>query len=197
MSKIKLSVIGINPSNVQSGAFTLFLRIGETDSYLRVIIGIAEAQSIAIMLQGLKSPRPLFHDVVKSLCNEFCLVLKEVYIYQLIDNVFFSKLILSDGKREVEIDSRTSDAVALAMRFACPIVTNDSVIKASDEIWKVDEDADNDIDEETKSDSDDNDLIHLSTEEIKNRLKEALDVEDYEKASQLRDELKKREQTNL
>lgn len=192
MSKIKLSVIGINPSNVQSGAFTLFLRIGETDSYLRVIIGIAEAQSIAIMLQGLKSPRPLFHDVVKSICNEFCLVLKEVYIYQLIDNVFYSKLILSDGKRDVEIDSRTSDAVALAMRFACPIFTNESVVQASDEIWKIDEDTEEqNVEEETN-----NDLKHLSTEEIKNRLKDALDVEDYEKASQLRDELKKREQTN-
>jgi bifunctional DNase/RNase len=193
MSKIKLSVIGINPSNVQSGAFTLFLRIGETDSYLRVIIGIAEAQSIAIMLQGIKSPRPLFHDVVKNLCGEFCLVLKEVYIYQLIDNVFFSKLILTDGKREVEIDSRTSDAVALAMRFACPIFTNDLVIQASDEIWKVDEEKE---EEESTDEEADSDLKNLSTEEIKSRIKEALDVEDYERASQLRDELKKREQTN-
>jgi uncharacterized protein len=196
MNKVKLEVIAISQSQGQSGAYTVFLQDILSKKQLRIIIGAAEAQSIAFALENIKPPRPLTHDVFKNFCDAFSIKIIEVYITQLVDNVFYAKLICSDEHKLIDIDSRTSDAIAMALRFDCPIYTNELVLKTANEIeYNISNEKtkkDDTSKEESSSKSKKNEYEFFALEELEEMLQEAIENEDYEKASRIRDEIKKR-----
>lgn len=197
MDKIKLEVIAISQSHGQTGAYTLYLQDQVSKKQLRIIIGAAEAQSIAFALENIKPPRPLTHDVFKKFAESFSITITEVIITKLVENVFYAKLICSNGKKILEIDSRTSDAIALAIRFDCPIYTNDAVLKIANEIeYNITTEREKQSNQTLENDDsvnvESNDYEFHSLEELEELLNEAINNEDYEKASKIRDEIKKR-----
>jgi bifunctional DNase/RNase len=164
-----------------------------------IIVGGFEAQAIAIQLEGLKPPRPLTHDLFYNFATTFKISLVEVIIYKLEEGVFHSKLICDNGKGAIEIDTRTSDAIALALRFKCPIFTTEEILDKSGIILEFDEekksfttegraDKDFDISEEKVNEE----LADLENSDLKKLLEEAVKNENYEKASVIRDELNRR-----
>lgn len=130
MKKIKLDIVGLSYSQTQSGAYALVL--GETKGQRRlpIIIGGFEAQAIAIRIK-MTSSRPLTHDLFKSFADNFKITIKEVLIYNLVEGIFFAKLLCSNGEEDLEIDARTSDAIALAVRFQCPIFTYEFILSSA------------------------------------------------------------------
>ncbi len=202
MEKIKLEVIGITKSQSQTGAFAVVLEDVAGKRQLPILIGYNEAQSIAIALEHIRPPRPLTHDLFKSFSEAFNINIIEVVISKLSDGVFYSKLVCHDGTRQVEIDSRTSDAIALALRFDCPIFALKAVMETAHNI-EFDEDEKKDNQEENsetaktenKEMTDDVPLSEFekyTLKELNELLKEAIDNEEYERASKIRDEIKKR-----
>ncbi len=199
MNKIKLEVIAISQSHGQSGAYTMFLQEIGGKKQLRIIIGATEAQSIAIAIEKIKPPRPLTHDIFKNITDAFSITITEVVITQLVDNIFYAKLVCTDGFKLIEIDSRTSDAIALAIRYDCPIYTNEVVLNTAHELEhninvekeKVDTSSDEDV---HPADSKKNEFESYSSEELEKLLEAAVANEDYERASKIRDEIKKRKQ---
>lgn len=187
MELIKLKIIGYSHSEFQQGAFALILREEEGNRNLSIVIGSCEAQSIAISLESIKVPRPLTHDLFKSFSQKFKIELSHIYIHKITKGIFHSFLFFIDqnGKEE-KIDSRTSDAVALAIRYKVPIFTNEKVIQAnsSDKISKEK------IKKNNKSKS--NDYSNFSINQLKDKLKKVLLLENYEEAVIIRDELEKR-----
>ena len=131
MKKIRLDIIGLSYSQTQSGAYALVLGEMEGNRRLPIIIGSHEAQSIAIKIVKMTPSRPLTHDLFQSFAEAFGIHLTEVIIYNLIDGIFYAKIICSDGEKELEIDARTSDAVALAVRFGCPIYAYEFIMNAA------------------------------------------------------------------
>jgi|SRR5271157_1682751 len=198
MDKIKLRILGISYSQTQSGAYALILVENEGKRRLPIIIGSFEAQSIAIELENMKPTRPLTHDLFKIVIDTFGITVKEVIIYKFTDGIFYAKLVCSNGSNVVEIDSRTSDAVAIALRMHCPIFTTESIMKAAGIIMddeSTDTKTDNDSEEPVKKDK----THTISTEysgmpldELEELLKAAVEEENYEKASIIRDEIGKR-----
>ena len=128
MKKTKLEIVGLSYSQTQSGAYALVLGEAKGKRRLPIIIGGFEAQAIAIELEKMTPSRPLTHDLFKSFAESFNIDLREVLIYNLVEGIFFAKLICSSGPNEVEIDARTSDAIALAVRFNCPIYTFEFIL---------------------------------------------------------------------
>ena len=195
MKKIKLDIVGLSYSQTQSGAYALVL--GEINGRRRlpVIIGAFEAQAIAIEIEKMTPSRPLTHDLFKSLCGSYSINIQEVIIYNLVDGIFYAKLVCSDGKKTSEIDARTSDAIALAVRFDCPISTYEFILATAGIVIEGNEfvfleNIEAPLDEK-KADS----VIgyaSLTEEELKTRLKDALAEEAYEKAAKIRDELSRR-----
>ena len=203
MSLIKLSIKGISYSQTQTGAYALILSEENGDRKLPIIIAKAEAQSIAIAIEkSIKPPRPLTHDLFKNFADRFSIVVKEVIIHKLVDGVFFSSLVCVRGEEEVLLDSRTSDAVALAIRFEAPIYTYKVILDQAGINLNIEQrDFSSEIsddEEETspvvKSELVEEDLQYskLSIEELKRLQEVAIADEDYEKAARLRDELDKR-----
>ncbi|MGD9976379.1 MAG: bifunctional nuclease domain-containing protein [Bacteroidales bacterium] len=196
MSKVKLSVLGISYSQTQSGAYALVLSEENGSRRIPIIIGGYEAQAIAIQLEGLTPPRPLTHDLFLNFSKAYNINLVEVQIYKLEEGVFFSKLHCDNGTKEIYIDSRTSDAVALALRYGCPIYTTEEIMEKAGitlEIEEVDESGESTKKPEEKStDSFAEQIKRLSVSELKGLLDEAIINEDYEKASRIRDEINKR-----
>jgi len=195
MKKIKLDIVGLSYSQTQSGAYALVL--GEVNGRRRlpIIIGGFEAQAIAIEIEKMTPSRPLTHDLFKSFAQSFSISVQEVIIYNLVDGIFFAKLVCSDGKRNIEIDARTSDAIALAVRFECPIHTYEFIlatagimIEGNDFVFLENIDAPT----EEKSAATSANYGSLSEEELKEKLQQALADEAYEKAAKIRDELSKR-----
>ena len=193
MKRVKLKVMGISYSQTQSGAYALILIEENGERRVPIIIGGFEAQAIVIKLENLDPPRPLTHDLFKKFADEFNVFVSEVMIYKLEEGVFFSKLVCNNGEKEYSIDSRTSDAVALALRFGCPIfITEDILEKAGIKINPTDAGLStaNEIDslfepESTKYDS-------YSDEELYKIIDESVKTEDYERAAAIRDEIEKR-----
>ncbi len=193
MKRVKLKVMGISYSQTQSGAYALILVEENGDRRIPIIIGGFEAQAIVIKLENLSPPRPLTHDLFKRFADEFDIGVLEVMIYKLEEGVFFSQLVCSDGKKEYTIDSRTSDAVALALRFECPVFITEEILEKAGITVNPDDNelsAANDIDnifepERTKYESN-------SDEELFKMIDEAVKTEDYEKAASIRDEIEKR-----
>jgi len=199
MSKIKLSVLGISYSQTQSGAYALVLSEENGNRRIPIIIGGYEAQAIAIQLEGLTPPRPLTHDLFLNFARAFGIDLIDVHIYKLEDGVFFSKLHCEDSKKELFIDSRTSDAVALALRFNCPIYTTEEIIEKAGITLDVEEYNSEEPREEDETetpepaDSFTDQIRRLSLDELNRLLYEAVENEEYEKATKIRDEIKRRE----
>lgn len=196
-TKIKLDILGLSYSQTQTGAYALVLGESEGKRRLPIIIGNFEAQAIAIELEQMKPSRPLTHDIFKSFADGFEIKINEVVIYKLVEGIFFAKLFCSsEGKSSIEIDTRTSDAIALAVRFNCPIYTFESILSSAGIIL---EDDDFEI-EESASESSEIEMITESKEsfgsftisELNEELEKALENEDYERATVLRDEINKR-----
>ena len=197
MKKVKLEIVGLSYSQTQTGAYALVL--GETKGKRRlpIIIGGFEAQAIAIELEKMTPSRPLTHDLFKSFAEGFSITIREVIIYNLVEGIFFAKLISSDGNKEVEIDARTSDAIALAVRFNCPINTYEFILSQAG-ILLDDEaiaGAESALEKEDLIEVEETDYIKKSSEELKQMLDSALAEEDYEKASRIRDELNNRKKS--
>lgn len=166
-----------------------------------IIIGGFEAQAIAIELEKMTPSRPLTHDLFKSFSEAFNVTVKEVIIYNLVEGIFFAKLICDNGEKEVEIDTRTSDAIAIAVRFACPIYTFEFILSSAgivleDEAATAGEPATT-TDEPALAErkEEETDIRKKSTEELKELLNKALSEEQYERASQIRDELNNRKKS--
>lgn len=198
MDKIELKIIGLSYSQTQSGAYALVLSEKEGTRRLPIIIGGFEAQSIAIELEQMKPSRPLTHDLFKSFAEAFEVVIKEVVIYNLIEGVFYSKLVCEKNGETVEIDARTSDAIAIGIRCGCPVYTFEHILSSAgiqleDEMEGAEETG---VEEggtpEKKKAPEKEKLSAKSNEELKKLLEEAIAQEEYEKASEIRDELKKR-----
>ncbi|WP_406684952.1 bifunctional nuclease family protein [Seonamhaeicola sp. MEBiC1930] len=205
MSLVRLNIKGISYSQTQNGAYALILNEVDGDRKLPIVIGAFEAQSIAIALEKeIRPPRPLTHDLFKNFADRFDIVVKQVIIHKLVDGVFYSSLICERDKIEEIIDARTSDAIALALRFEAPIFTYKNILDKAGIYLKVNP---KEGDEESKEDSilvDDLVASELEQEtprenyssktlkELQNLLDEAVANEDYEKAAHIRDEISKR-----
>ena len=189
--RVKLKVMGITYSQIQNGAYALVLAEENGDRRIPIIIGTAEAQSIAIRLERLTPPRPMTHDLFASFAQGFGIRLREVFVYHYEDGVFSSELLFDDGTRQIRIDSRTSDAIAIALRTQSPIYTTEKIINEAGIIFQ--EEPKEKKKEETKTVKRKH-LNDYSTKELKERLEEAVRMEAYEKAALIQQELKKREQ---
>ncbi len=191
--KIKLNILGLSYSQTQSGAYALVLAEEEGERRIPIIIGGVEAQSIAIKLEGLEPPRPLTHDLFLNFSRAFDIEIIEVIIYKLEEGIFYSELVCIKDGQELRIDSRTSDAVALSLRFNCPIYTYESIIESAGIVLDVNAEQEAEITNE-KSDNSDEETKYsnLSIEELNKMLNNAINKEDYEKASEIRDEIQKR-----
>lgn len=202
MSLILLTIKGISYSQTQSGAYALVLSEIEGTRTLPIIIGAFEAQSIAIALETeIRPPRPLTHDLFKTFADTFKITVKEVIIHKLVDGVFFSSLVCeSEGKEEV-IDTRTSDAIAIAVRFNAPIYTYENILDKAGVYLKVEEElalesksepesVSLDVDTKTKKQS--SDFSELSIKDLHKELDKAVTNENYELAAKIRDEISKR-----
>ncbi len=191
--KIKLSILGISFSQVQAGAYALIFAEEIGIRRLPIVIGTPEAQSIAIVMEGITPPRPLSHDLMCSIWKELHVELLEVLIYKFEEGAFFSELLLRQNSKEYRIDSRTSDAVALAIRTNSPIYTTEDIMQKMAIVF----------DEESPSPTPDSlneekgmneeQLSDLRLEALKNRLDDAVNEENYELATRLRDEINRRE----
>jgi hypothetical protein len=195
MEKIKLEIAGLSYSQTQSGAYALVLSESVGKRRLPIIIGGFEAQAIAIELEKMTPSRPLTHDLFKNFAEIFKINLTEVIIYNLVEGIFFAKLICEHKGKEVEIDSRTSDAIALAVRFDCPIYSYEFVLSSAGIILDDDDNDDDKIESSTEINMDEitqSPVERMTLKELNLQLKEAINNEDYEAASRLRDEINKR-----
>ena len=201
MSLVRLNIKGISYSQTQSGAYALVLSEVDGSRTLPIVIGAFEAQSIAIALEKeIKPPRPLTHDLFKSFADRFQIVIKQVIIHKLVDGVFYSSLICERDNIEEIIDTRTSDAIALATRFNAPIFTYENILdkagiylKLRDELSEV-SDKDVDLDEllEEVEPEKESSFSKDSLEQLNKKLEKAVQNEDYELAAKIRDEINKR-----
>jgi uncharacterized protein len=193
MEKIRLDIIGMSYSQSQSGAYALILGERDGSRRLPIIIGGFEAQSIAIELEKIRTPRPLTHDLFKAFADAYQIEVTEVVINRFSEGVFYAKLLCSDGHKTEEVDSRTSDAIALALRFNCPVFTYESIMTAAGIL--IEEEGELLKQEEPVPEEDDKEHVSFeeaSLTELKEKLQSAIENEEYEKASKIRDELNKR-----
>jgi hypothetical protein len=198
VKKIKLEILGLSSSQSQTGSFALVLGETEGNRRLPIIIGMFEAQAIAIEIEKIIPNRPMTHDLFKSFANNFHFTVEEIIISDLKEGVFFAKIICSDGLKKMEIDARPSDAIAIGLRFDSPIFTYEAIL-AEAGIVLTDEAEEEKAEtekapaqrvrrESTRKD----DLKNYSVERLNELLKEAIEKEDYERASKILDELSKR-----
>ncbi|RWY50148.1 bifunctional nuclease family protein [Mucilaginibacter gilvus] len=196
MKKIKLDIVGLSYSQTQSGAYALVLGEVSGRRRLPIIIGSFEAQAIAIEIEKMTPSRPLTHDLFKSLGQAFNITVQEIIIYNLVDGIFYAKLVCFDGKKTVEIDARTSDAIAVSVRFDCPIYTYEFILSTAGIVIEGNDfvylENINETSEEKTPSTPSGSFTSLSDDELKTRLQQALSEEAYEKAAKIRDELNKR-----
>ncbi len=197
--KIKLEILGLSSSQSQTGSFALVL--GETSGNRRlpIIIGMFEAQAIAIEIEKIIPNRPMTHDLFKSFANTFHFHVEEIVISDLKEGVFFAKIVCSDGLKRTEIDARPSDAIAIGLRFDSPIYTYETILaEAGIVLTDQEEEEEKTVKPEAKSKvrkepmRKGEDFKSFSTDKLRDLLKDAIDKEDYERAAKIRDELGKR-----
>lgn len=193
--KVKLTVLGFSFNQTQSGTYGLVLSEEAGLRRLMIVVGAPEAQSIAFRLQNVLPPRPLTHDLFKPMLDSFYIQLQEVIIHEFTDGVFHSKLVMRQGEHVVEIDSRTSDAVAIAIRNDAPIYTTEAIMQELSVV--IDDSSLEDEKKDLREDISDKpyDFSLLNTEQLQDMLKDAVREEDYELASILRDEIVRKKQS--
>ena len=204
MSLVRLNIKGISYSQTQNGAYALILSEEDGARKLPIVIGAFEAQSIAIALENeIRPPRPLTHDLFKTFADRFGIVVKQVIIHKLVDGVFYSSIIAERGEDEEILDARTSDAIALALRFNAPIFTYKDILNQAGihlQTTPVNQDESDQqdgaiarlMDQEVQAEAPSENYVKLTLKELKERLSKAITQEDYEAAARLRDELSKR-----
>lgn len=208
MKKIPLEILGLSSSQSQSGSFALILGEKHGNRRLPIIIGMFEAQSIAIQIEKISPNRPLTHDLFKAFAEHVHVAIIEVVISDLKEGVFYSRIVCSDGATTFEIDARPSDAIAIGLRFGVPIFTVESVLSEAGIILSDMDEAGEEEDEDDRDEDDDEDgdsprptprateardpSGQVSLDELTKMLAQALEKEDYEKAAKIRDELNKR-----
>ncbi len=192
MDKIKMGIYGLQYSQTQTGAYALVLEEESGTRRLPIIIGSSEAQAIAIELENMAPTRPLTHDLFRSFAQSFHIDIQEVIIYNFVDGVFYGKIICTDGTEEVEIDCRPSDAIALAVRFKCPIFTHEFILNAA--AFEKDSSGTGIRAITITDDSpvDQGGFSQLTEGELEESLNAALAKEDYEEATLIRDEMNRR-----
>ncbi len=208
MSLVKLTIKGISYSQTQNGAYALILNEVDGERKLPIVIGAFEAQSIAIALEKeIKPPRPLTHDLFKNFADRFDIIVKQVIIHKLVDGVFFSSIICERDKIEEIIDARTSDAIALALRFSAPIFTYKNILDKAGIYLKINPSEGDEIKEDNDdilstpetfgtmdtSESKSESYASYNLKELYDKLEEAVQNEDYEKAAKIRDEISKKD----
>lgn len=200
MSLVKLSIKGISYSQTQNGAYALILNEVKGDRKLPIVIGAFEAQSIAIALEKeIKPPRPLTHDLFKNFADRFDIVIKQVIIHKLVDGIFYSSIICERDRIEEIIDARTSDAIALALRFDAPIFTYKNILDKAGIYLQINPFEKEGNDPLELADKQDNPVnaemtyTNQTTKELYELLEQAVNNEDYEKAVKIRDEISRRE----
>lgn len=214
--RVSLHVMGLSYSQLQSGAYALILAEDYGPRRIPVIIGAAEAQSIAIILEGIRTPRPLTHDLFVSFAHAFGVKLKEVFIYRFEDGIFSAELSFSDGTRSVQIDARTSDAIALALRTHTPVYTTKAIIEKTgfiideeelrrdqdggEESWQNDDDKEGRDDSASYAERDDYHAEprpeNFTIEELERTLAALIDNEEYEEAARISEILNRKKGNN-
>ena len=196
MDKVKLEIVGLSYSQTQSGAYALVLAEAGGKRSLPIIIGGFEAQAIAIELEKMTPTRPLTHDVFKSFAQSFQIDITEVVIYNLVEGVFYAKIICAKDGKFSEIDARTSDAIAIGVRFKCPIYTFENILSTAGILLDENSElvADTQSSEVAQIEKETG-IAVLDLEELEKQLSDAIENEDYELASRLRDEINKRSQS--
>ena len=193
MDKIKLEILDLSPSQLQAGSFTLILTESNGDRRLPIIIGMFEAQAIAIEMEKITPTRPLTHDLFKSFSKSFDFSVEEIQISDISEGVFYSKIICTDGIRQKNIDARPSDAIAIGIRFNASIYTTEHVLKeagiSAEDLGGKETKKTSSKNIKVKSSSD---LRSLNPDELHQMLDEAIRNEEYEKAAKIRDEIDKR-----
>ena len=184
--KIKLRLMGLSYSQLQSGAYALILAQVDGPVRIPVVIGASEAQSIAIKLEGITPPRPLTHDLFASFVQAFGIQLKELFIYKFEDGIFSSELTFSDGVRTVQLDSRTSDAIAIALRTGTPIYTTRSILEETGFVLENDPTVVADTKVEEDNAPTEPRIENLAIEELERMLNKLIDDEDYEEAQRIK-----------
>ena len=186
-------MLGISYSQTQTGAYALVLGEEKGNRRIPIIIGGFEAQAIAIQLEGLNPPRPLTHDLFYTFAMEYGINVESVFIFRLEEGVFYSKLICTNGGKRVELDARTSDAIALALRFQCPIFTTVDIIDRAGIVFTNEPHSSGAQPSPARSASTKKtDLQQMTIPELENLQSEAIMSENYERASEIRDEMKRR-----
>lgn len=193
MEKIKLDIVGLSYSQTQSGAYALVLSEHNGHRRLPIIIGGFEAQAIAIELEQMVPTRPLTHDLFKNFATTFGINITEVVIYNLVEGIFYSKLICEKDGEQFEIDARTSDAIAIGIRFNCQIFTFENILSSAGIILDETNMDDDDIMSEVDAESEGTESIEeIPLDDLQKQLDAAIENEDYELASRLRDEINRR-----
>lgn len=196
MNKIELRVMAINRSVTQTANYALILGEVKGPRRLPVIIGSAEAQAIAIAIEGMVGPRPMTHDLFKNTLETLRTELREIIITDLREGIFFARLVLDRDGEIIEVDSRTSDALALATRFECPIYTYNDILESAGIVLEGDDDPGQREDPTLETVGEDSDgrenLTRMNIKDLNSRLEQVLQEENYEEAARIRDELQRR-----
>jgi uncharacterized protein len=190
VQKIELTILGLSYSQTQTNSYALILGEVNGKRRLPIVIGHFEAQAIALELEKMKPSRPLTHDLFKNFADTFSITIEEVIINKFQEGIFYALLVCNDGIKVKQIDSRTSDAIALAIRFGCPIYTYENIM-AQAGITYEEEESEN-IRPTAQEEEVENEFTMMSSEELEEELQKAVDNEEYERASLIRDELNKR-----
>ncbi len=195
MEKIKLEILGLSPSQSQQGSFALVLGEEYGNRRLPIIIGMFEAQAIAIEIEKIQPNRPMTHDLFKSFARAFNYKVQEIVISDLREGVFFARIQCTDGIREAVVDSRPSDAIAIALRFNVPIYTYENILQEAGIVASSQNDDDDeleDFEEPAKARPSGEHLKDLALDELNRMLSDALSHEEYERAAKIRDEIGRR-----
>lgn len=183
--KVKLKIVGISQSQIKTGAYALILAEQNGPYHIPIVIGASEAQSIAIIMENIRLPRPLTHDLTVSITNAFGIILEKVFIYKFEDGIFSSELTFKDDDRQIVIDSRTSDAIALALRTKAPIYTTQDIINETGFKLQLTEQQSYKIDTLDQNISNKIKLENLAIEELERILNKHIELEEYEEAAKV------------
>ncbi len=190
MGRVRLNVLGLSYSQTQTGAYALLLTEEDGSRRLPVVIGAVEAQSIAIQLENVNPPRPLTHDLFKNFATFFDVTVVEVNIFRVEEGIFYAEIICEKGMERISMDSRTSDAVAIALRFGCPIYAEEEVMEKAGIVVHFEKEKKATFEKKTIEPL--GKYQNYSVEQLKELLQKAIEEENYEEASQIRDEIKQK-----